>query len=100
MARAPGKGFVRDEQLKTGEFSMHWRLWPTLYWVAWLAFFCFWEAYAGFDKKHDVPMLTQATVRYVRWWITMPFLTWLWIHFAVRYANPRYIEWLKGSAHV
>jgi hypothetical protein len=74
---------------------MHWRLWPTLYWVAWLLAFGVWEAYSGFDKKHDIPMLTQATVRYVPWWVIMPFLTWLWIHFAVRYGNPKYIEWLR-----
>jgi len=76
---------------------MHWRLLPTLYWVAWVLAFAFWETYAGVDGMggKDVPMLTQATVRYVPWWITMPFLTWLFIHFAVRYSNPSYIEWLK-----
>jgi hypothetical protein len=76
---------------------MKWGLWQTMFWVGWILAFVFWETYAGLDGKgaKDMPMLTQATVRYVPWWITLPFLTWLWIHFFVRYTNPVYIEWLK-----
>ena len=76
---------------------MRWNFFATFYWVAWLFAFIFWEAYAGSrgmgDK--DVPMLTQAVVRYVPWWVTMPFLTWLFVHFVVRYANPSYGHWLR-----
>lgn len=74
---------------------MKWRFWPTIYWVAWFLAFGIWETYGGLSKKHDVPMLTQAFVRYIPWWFGMPFLTWLWIHAAVRYMNPKYMEWLR-----
>lgn len=76
---------------------MKWGFWPIAYWMVWVFAFMLWEAYAGFEGMgaKDVPMLTQATVRYVPWWVCMPFLTWLWIHFLVRYFNPHYVHWLK-----
>jgi hypothetical protein len=76
---------------------MNWKLGACLYWLVWFLGFVAWEAYAGSEKMgaKDVPMLTQAVVRYVPWWITLPGITWLFVHFAVRYANPKYIEWLK-----
>lgn len=76
---------------------MKWNLWACLYWVFWLAAFVVWETYAGVEGmgRKDIPMLTQATVRWVPWWVTMPFLTWLLVHFAVRYASPAYVEMLR-----
>lgn len=72
--------------------TVNWKFWPCMYWLFWALGFGFWETYAGVDKKHDIPMLTQAVVKYVPWWITLPLLTWGFIHFAVRYANPNYIK--------
>lgn len=78
---------------------MRWNLIAILYWVAWVLAFIFWETAAGFDKmgNRDIPMLTQVTVKYVPWWVTMVFLTWLWIHFLVRYLNPSYLQWLRSK---
>jgi hypothetical protein len=77
---------------------MKWNIIGVLYWVAWLIAFIFWETAAGLDKMggKDIPMLTQVTVRWVPWYITMPFLTWLWLHFALRYHNAAYLHWLRG----
>lgn len=76
---------------------MNWKFWPCMYWLFWFVGFAVWETYGGVEKMgaKDIPMLTQVTVRYVPWWVTMPALTWLFIHFAVRYANPAYIALLK-----
>lgn len=60
-------------------------------WVLILAGLAFYEFWSGYGTGKETPMLTQITVRYVPWFVTMPFLTWLFIHFAVRYANPAYI---------
>lgn len=76
---------------------MKWNLWACLYWLFWFVGFVVWETYAGTKKfgMGDIPMLTQVTVRWAPWWITMPGLTWLWVHFAVRYANPAYVALLR-----
>jgi hypothetical protein len=42
-------------------------------------------------------MLTQVTVRYIPWPFTLAFIVWLFVHFAVRYFNPAYIQWLKSG---
>ena len=76
---------------------MKWEFWPIAYWIIWVFAFVLWETYAGFENMgaKDIPMLTQAVVRYIPRWITLPFLIWLLIHFTVRYFNPKYMEWLK-----
>lgn len=57
-------------------------------WVAILVILASYELYAVFTSKHSFdPPLTWVTVRYCPWWITMPFLTWLFVHFAVRYMH-------------
>lgn len=78
--------------------DLKWSLWPCLYWLFWFAAFVAWETYAGVEKmgQKDVPMLTQVVVRYVPWYLTLPALTWLLIHFAVRYMNPAYLKSLRG----
>jgi len=78
--------------------TMHWHFWPTVYWLIWFLAFVFWETIAG-EKNlggKDVPMLTQAVVRYVPWWVTIPFICWLFVHFTVRYFNPAYVRWLQN----
>jgi hypothetical protein len=67
-------------------------------WVLILLGLAFYEFWSGFGTGKSTPMLTQVTVRYCPWWVTMPFLTWLFIHFAIRYANPAYIAKLKGGS--
>lgn len=75
---------------------MHWDRWWVIGWVLILTGLAFYEFWSGFGPSKYTPMLTQVTVRYVPWWVTMPFITWLFFHFAVRYANPAYIAHLKG----
>lgn len=62
-------------------------------WVAILAILTGYELYAVFTGKSDPP-LTWVCLRYVPWWITMPFLSWLFYHFAVRYLHRA--DYLKG----
>jgi hypothetical protein len=54
-------------------------------WVAILLITFVYELVAVLDKNPSTPSLTQTVIRYSPWWITMPFLTWLWLHFLVRY---------------
>lgn len=65
-------------------------------WVLILVGLAFYEFWSGFGTGKTTPMLTQVAVRYCPWWVTMPFLTWLFIHFALRYTNPAYIAKLRG----
>lgn len=76
---------------------MNWKLFPCLFWLFWFCAFVAWETYGGVEKfgAKDVPMLTQVVVRYVPWWVTLPGLTWLFIHFLVRYSNPQYVQLLR-----
>lgn len=72
--------------------SAKWVPWHTLVWLAWLLFFGAYELWAGVDARARTPMLTQATVRYIPSWITLPFIVWLFVHFAVRYFNASYVQ--------
>lgn len=74
---------------------MKWNEYYIIGWIVILTSLAVWELYAVFTNSQDPP-LTQVTVRYVPWWITMPFIIWLFIHFLVRYINPAYIEKLKS----
>lgn len=76
---------------------MTWNKYWVFGWVCILVGLAFYEFWSGFGTGKETPMLTQVTVRYVPWYVTMSFLTWLFIHFAVRYANPAYIANLKGN---
>lgn len=71
------------------------------WWVAgWILIglgFAFYEFWAGYGTGRHTPMLTQVVVRWVPWWITLPFIVWLFVHFATRYFDPNYIAWLKGK---
>jgi hypothetical protein len=68
---------------------MNWKLGPMLYWLFWFLAFVVWETYAGVEGmgKRDIPMLTQVTVKYAPWWIVMPGITWLFVHFGTRYLH-------------
>jgi hypothetical protein len=68
-------------------------MWSKAYiwgWVAILLVLAFYEFWAGWGPQKHTPMLTQVTVKFVPWWATMSFLTWLWLHFCIRYASPAY----------
>jgi len=74
---------------------MNWLFTRCLPWAIWFGFFLGYELWAGLDHNSRTPMLTQAVTRYVPWYYTMIGLSWLWLHFAVRYANPAYVQHLK-----
>jgi hypothetical protein len=67
-------------------------------WVAILAILFGYELYALiFGHGKDWP-LTWVTIKNCPWWLTMSFLTWLWVHFAVRYAEgASYIQKIMES---
>ena len=98
---APILGVVADapalRRLGAHANIMHWNRYYVLGWVAILITLAFYEFWAGWGPGRSTPMLTQITVRYCPWWVTMPFVTWLWIHFAIRYVDPKYIAHLRGQ---
>lgn len=47
------------------------------------------ELFTNFTGK---PTLTDVTVEYMPWWIIMPFLSWLWLHFASIYNFPKWVR--------
>ena len=66
---------------------MNWdRVYVTV-WYGWIVLFILVEFYNLLDRRISTPPLTDVIVREVRWYITVPFLTWLWIHFVSRYAG-------------
>lgn len=74
---------------------MKWNEYYVIGWIIILTTLTVWELYAVFTNSQDPP-LTQVTVRYVPWWVTLPFIMWLFVHFLVRYINPEYIAKLKS----
>jgi len=72
--------------------------WNTAFVYGWLAILLIlggYEGYALFRGNGYQPPLTQVVCRYVPWWITLPFIGWLFYHFARRYADAAYIAHLK-----
>lgn len=45
------------------------------------------ELWCIFGHDAQTPPLTRVVVRYVPWWVTIPFLFWLLAHFVHRYAQ-------------
>lgn len=76
---------------------MKWATWAVVIWLVILGSLLGNELYAllGGNSK-DMP-LTQLTVKYSPWYVTLPFIVWLFIHFAVRYFNPTYVDSLRGK---
>lgn len=76
---------------------MKWATWAVVIWLVILGSLLGNELYAllGGNSK-DMP-LTQLTVKYSPWYVTLPFIVWLFIHFAVRYFNPTYVASLRGK---
>lgn len=76
---------------------MKWSTWAVVIWLVILGSLLGNELYAllGGNSK-DMP-LTQLTVKYSPWYVTLPFIVWLFIHFAVRYFNPTYVGSLRGK---
>ena len=76
---------------------MQWATWAKVIWVVILLALFGNEMYAllGGNAK-DMP-LTQLTVKYSPWFVTLPFIVWLFIHFVVRYFNPTYVASLRGK---
>lgn len=66
---------------------MTWDRWFVTAWYGLIAAAGLYELYAWADGRDATPMLTQVVVRETHWWITMPFLVWLVVHFGSRYAG-------------
>lgn len=62
--------------------------WDRVYvtvWYALIALVVVMDLYTIIDRRSMTPTLTQVIVREVPWWITMPFLGWMFLHFLFRY---------------
>jgi hypothetical protein len=56
-------------------------------WYVLIALLVLYEIWSVVDGRDTTPPLTRVIVREVPWWVTMPFLVWLVIHFGSRYAG-------------
>jgi hypothetical protein len=64
--------------------NLNWnRFWVSV-WYGWIGTFVVMEAFALFHRQVNPP-LTNVVVLEVPWWVTMPLLLWLPIHFGSRY---------------
>ena len=54
-------------------------------WIAILAILAGFELFALFHRDRETPTLTRTVITYVPWWVTLPFLSWLLLHFLLRY---------------
>lgn len=57
----------------------------TAIWIAILSALLGWELFCLWDGDPHTWTLTRTVITYVPWWVTLGFVTWLWIHFALRY---------------
>jgi len=62
------------------------RVWVSI-WYALIAAMVVYELWSLLDRREVTPPLTQVLVREVPWWVTIPFLIWLLVHFIVAYAG-------------
>ena len=65
-------------------------------WVAILGILITYELYAVCTHSNDPP-LTDVTLKYIPWWLVMPFLTWLWLHFGTQYKYPSWLHRIIGG---
>jgi glycerol-3-phosphate acyltransferase PlsY len=63
-----------------------WSKWIIAGWAFLSALVVGYELWTNFNGSPKTPTLTDVTIRYMPWWIILPFLTWLLLHFAVNYA--------------
>jgi hypothetical protein len=64
--------------------------WDRVYvwvWYALIALVALLEIYTVVDRRTTTPPLTEVIVREVPWWVTLPFLGWLFLHFLIRYTR-------------
>lgn len=64
------------------------RAWVSI-WYALIAIFVAYELYSLVDGRQETPPLTHVLVREVPWWVTLPFLGWLFVHFLIAYIKGR-----------
>jgi len=61
--------------------------------IGWFAIIAAMATYEIYTALHNsvAPTLTDVVLKYFPWWVIMPFLTWLWFHFAVQYKYPNWL---------
>jgi hypothetical protein len=61
--------------------------------IGWFAIIAAMAIYEIYTALHNsvAPTLTDVTLKYLPWWVIMPFLTWLWLHFAIQYKYPNFL---------
>jgi hypothetical protein len=65
--------------------------------MPWLVIFLLCTAYEGYCWLTGKMMATQAIVKYIPAWITIPVLLWLFGHFVCRYYDADYLRWLDSK---
>jgi hypothetical protein len=68
------------------------RLWVSV-WYALIGLFVVYELYSLLDGRDQTPPLTHVLVREVPWWVTLPFLVWLLLHFVEAYG--KHLGWWR-----
>jgi hypothetical protein len=74
---------------------MNWNGWWVAGWAAILFSLLGYELWSLIDHTTRTPPLTWVICRYSPWYVTLSFIGWLFLHFALRYAHPTYIQHLR-----
>jgi hypothetical protein len=64
-----------------------WKLWALGLWAVFGLGLIGYELWCVFSGDRDTPVLTRVVVNYVPWWVMIPFLCWLLVHFVRTYAQ-------------
>ena len=66
---------------------MSWdRAWVSVFYILAAALILY-EIWVLLDNKPSTPPITMIMVRELPWWLTLPFLFWLFVHFTIAYAK-------------
>jgi hypothetical protein len=65
--------------------------------MVWLFLFLMCAGYEVWSGLTGRLMLTPLIVKFVPWWVTLPVILWLLIHFSVRYFDSGYVAWVNSK---
>jgi hypothetical protein len=76
--------------------SIQWDRAALIFWAVIFFVLLGYELWCLVSGDMHTPPLTRVVIRYVPFWITLPILVWLLIHFVIRYFNPAYVKGLRS----
>lgn len=65
-------------------------------WLGILVTLVGYELWCVLSGDKATPPLTDAVVRYIPWYVTVPFLIWLLLHFVIRYTKVSPMTFFNG----